>query len=100
MSPRLLPLLLVLYGPALPLSAQGLYYEGGLSMARGTYIFTERTTSWSLATGFAFDRHAVTLRASLPVHLQNTTLVSLSGPGGGLPTGGSSSGTVADTGSA
>jgi hypothetical protein len=94
------PLVLALYGPALPLAAQGLQYEGGLSVASGTYIFTERTTSWSLFTGFAFDKRRVTLRASWPVHLQNTTLVSLSGPGGGLPTGGSSSGVVADTGAA
>ncbi len=93
-------LVLALYGPALPLAAQGFQYEGGLSVASGTYIFTERTTSWSLFTGFALDMHPLTLRASLPVHLQNTTLVSLSGPGGGLPTGGSSNGAVADTGAA
>jgi hypothetical protein len=100
MSIRALPLLLALYRPAPPLVAQGLYYEGGLSVSRGSYIFTERTTSWSLFTGFAFDVQRVTLRLALPVHLQNTTLVSLSGHGGGLPTGGSSSGAVADTGSA
>jgi hypothetical protein len=100
MSGRALPLVIVLYGPALPLAAQGLYYEGGVSVARGTYIFTERTTSWSLFTGLAFDTKRVTLRASVPVHLQNTTLVSLSGPGGGLPTGGSSSGVVGDSGAA
>lgn len=100
MTVRAVPLVLALMGPALPLAAQGLYYEGGLAVARGAYIFTERTTSWSLFTGLAFDKNRVTLHASLPVHLQNTTLVSLSGPGGRLPTGGSSSGVVADSGAA
>ena len=100
MNGRAVPLVLALYGPALSLAAQGLQYEGGLSVASGTYIFTERTTSWSLFTGFAVDKDRVTLRASLPVHVQNTTLVSLSGPGGRLPTGGSSSGVVADSGAA
>ena len=100
MSPRALSLVLVLYAPALPLSAQGLSYEGGLSLSSGRYIFTERTTSWSLVTGFSFDRGRVTVRASLPVHLQNTTLVSLSGPGGRLPSGGASSEAVSDTGAA
>jgi len=83
-------------GPA-PLAAQGLSYEGGLSLATGTYIFAERTTSWSLSSGLAATRGPVTLRASVPIYLQNTTLVSLSGPGGGLPTGGSSSDAVADS---
>jgi hypothetical protein len=100
MNGRVVPLVLALYGPALPLAAQGLQYEGGLSVASGTYIFTERTTSWSLFTGFALEKNRVSLRASLPVHVQNTTLVSLSGFGGRLPTGGSSSGVVADSGAA
>ena len=91
--------LLAALGPA-PVAAQGLYYEGGLSLATGTYIFAERTTSWAASTGLAVGSRRVTLRASLPVYLQNSTLVSLSGPGGGLPTGGSSSHAVADSGAA
>lgn len=86
-------------GPA-PLAAQGLYYEGGLSVASGTYIFAQRTTSWASSTGIAVGSPRVTFRASIPVYHQNTTLVSLWGPGGGLPTGGSSSGAVADSGAA
>lgn len=100
MKRQALPLVLALYGPTLPLAAQGLHYDGGLSVASGAYIFTERTTSWSLFTGFTLERARVTLRASVPLHLQNTTLVSLSGPGGRLPTGGSSSTAVSDTGTA
>lgn len=86
-------------GPA-PLVAQGLYYEGSVSLATGTYIFAERTTSWTVSTGVAAGTSRVTFRASVPVYFQNTTLVSLSGPGGGLPTGGSSSDAVADSGAA
>jgi hypothetical protein len=88
--------LLAALGPA-PLAAQGLYYEGGLSLASGTYIFAERTTSWGISSGLAATSGPVTLRASVPVYFQNTTLVSLSGPGGGIPTGGSSSDAVADS---
>jgi hypothetical protein len=88
--------LLAALGPA-SLAAQGLYYEGGLSLASGTYIFAERTTSWGISSGLAATSGPVTLRASVPVYFQNTTLVSLSGPGGGIPTGGSSSDAVADS---
>ena len=87
-------------GPALPLVAQGLFYEGGLSVASGAYIFADRTTGWSLSTGLAAGTRRLTFRATLPVYLQNTSLVSLSGPGGAIPTGGSSSGAVADSGAA
>lgn len=100
MRRQALLLVLALHSPTLPLAAQGLHYDGGLSVASGAYIFTERTTSWSLFTGLTLDQGRFTFRASLPVHLQNTTLVSLSGPGGGLPTGGPSSGTVSDSGAA
>ena len=89
-----------LMGPALPLVAQGLFYEGGLSVASGVFIFAERTTGWSLSTGLAAGTRRLTFRATLPVYLQNTSLVSLSGPGGAIPTGGSSSGVVADSGAA
>lgn len=90
----------LLLGPAPQLWAQGLYYEGSLSVASGRYIFAERTTSWSLATGLAVGSGRVTVRASFPVYLQNSTLVSLSSPAGGMPTGGSSSGAVSDSGAA
>lgn len=91
--------LLAAHGPA-ALQAQGLSYEGELSLATGTYIFAERTTSWSLSSGLAVTSGPFTLRAAVPVYLQNTSLVALSGPGGRLPTGGSSSGSVADSGAA
>lgn len=76
--------------------AQMLHYEGGLSMASGTYIFTQRTNSFTLATGLAFSAGPVTFRGTVPVFLQNTTLVASSGSML-VPTGGSSVGTVADS---
>jgi hypothetical protein len=80
-------------------STQQLHYEGALSLSSGTYLFTERTNSWTLSTGLAFTEGPVTVRASLPMYVQNTTLLTSSG-GGLVPTGGSSGGTVADSSSA
>ena len=100
MTGRAAALLVVALGSALPLAAQSLHYEGGLSVATGRYIFAERTTSWSLATGLALGSGPVTVRMTWPVYLQNSTLISISGPAGSMPTGGSSSGAVADSGAA
>lgn len=79
-----------------PLGAQTLHYEGSLGIATGTYIFTERTSSWNVSTGLALAAGPVTLRATLPVFYQNTTLVASAGSGL-VPTGGSSGAAVADT---
>lgn len=101
MTPRAaLALLVAAIGSAPPVGAQSLYYDGGLSVASGAYIFPERTTGWSLFTGLAADARHLTFRVTLPVYLQNSTLIALSGPGGSTPTGGSSAGIVADTGTA
>ena len=64
---------------AVPLSAQTLHYEGSAGLATGTYIFTQRTSSWSINTGLAFGAGPVTFRASLPVFYQNTTLITSTG---------------------
>lgn len=82
-----------------PLAAQGIRLEGGLGVTSGTYLFEERTTTWSLSAGLAAEMGAFTLRGSVPVYLQNSTLVAGSATGH-IPTGGSSSGTVADSGRA
>lgn len=78
-------------GAALLLSVQvaaaQVTYEGSLSGSTGTYLFTERTTGLVLTTGFSFRTGPVTLRASLPLWYQNTTLVTSSGAGS-IPTGG------------
>jgi len=83
-------------GLASAAGAQMLHYEGGLSLASGNYIFTERTNSFTLSTGLAFSAGPVTIRGTFPVFLQNTTLVASSGSML-LPTGGASGGTVADS---
>lgn len=77
-------------------AAQTLHYEGGAGLATGTYIFTERTSSWSVSTGLALRAGPVTFRAALPVFYQSSTLVASTGSGY-IPTGGSSSGSVADS---
>lgn len=69
------------------LASQVVYWENGLSVSTGRYYFTARTTTWTLTTGGALQRGALTLRATLPVYMQNTTLLT-SGLAGPLPTGG------------
>jgi len=91
MKGRVLFLLGGLVGTAgSPLAAQRVRLEGGLSVASGSYVFEPRTTTWALATGLALESGRLTVRASLPLYLQNTSLVSGSGIGR-IPTGGSSS---------
>lgn len=91
----------VLVGVVLPLpalAAQQLAYEGGLSFASGNYIFSARTSSWSVASGLSLTAGRVVLRAGLPVYIQNTSLVTGSGVGM-MPSGGpTSSGMVSDSG--
>lgn len=88
---------LALLARALPLSAQGLAYEGGLALTTGRYIFDTRTTSASLSTGLAYTTGRLTLRVALPLVTQNTPLVTASGAGG-MPSGGPFGGMVADSG--
>lgn len=70
---------LVLLAP--PWEAQQLSYEGALSGSTGTYIFTERTNSFILSTGLYLKAGRLSFRGTLPVWLQNTTLVTSSGAG-------------------
>lgn len=82
--------------PLSALSAQGVYYEGGIGLTSGTYIFTERTNTITLLTGLALHAGPVTIRATIPAYAQNTTLLAGSSTGL-IPTGGSSSSLVADS---
>ena len=63
-----------------------IHYEGGITVASGDYSTSERTTSISWMTGLALERGRVTARASIPLWLQNSTLVSITG-GGPVPSG-------------
>lgn len=84
--------------PLLPLGAQGIAYEGGVSLSSGHYIFATRTTSWTISTGLSVTAGRLVLRAAVPTYIQNTSLVTGSGAGM-MPSGGStSSGTVSDGG--
>ena len=79
-------------------AAQGISYDGGLSIATGEYIFNTPTTSWVLSTGLSARAGRFTLRAGVPLYMQNSTLVTGSGAGM-IPSGGPSSGMVRDSGS-
>ncbi len=87
---------LLLAMPIAPLEAQGVAYEGGISLATGNYFYTTRTTSWTIASGLAYSAGRLTLRAGLPVYVQNSSLVRGSGtgamPSGGLMGGGGGGG--------
>lgn len=97
---RLIPVGLALVMVPGPLLAQRLAYEGALGGATGSYFFSERTSSYVLGTGLRFRTGRLTVRASVPVWLQNTTLLTSSGAGP-LPTGGpSGQGVVGDSGQA
>jgi hypothetical protein len=102
--------MLLLVWAAPRLTGQEVAYEGSMSMSSGNYIFTQRTNTFGLTTGLAVTAGRLTVRASIPIWLQNSTVITASavglpgsgaptGPGmGGVPSGGSSSGTVGDSG--
>lgn len=81
----------------LPLAAQSLAYEGGLSVATGRYFFDTRTTSVALTSGLALTVGRLSVRVGIPLLTQNTELVTFSGLGG-MPSGGPISGMVSDSG--
>ena len=82
-----------------PVAAQEVAWEAALAMATGTYLFTERSTGWTLTNGLAATVGPVALRVSWPVQMQNSALVTTSGSSW-IPTGGSYRGMVADSGAA
>jgi hypothetical protein len=59
------------------LDAQAVHYEGGLSVASGTYTFVERTTSWTLSNGLALSAGPLVLRGVVPLFRQNTAALTL-----------------------
>jgi hypothetical protein len=89
--------IIALLAVPLPLAAQSLAYEGGLSVTTGRYFFDTRTTSVALSTGLALTAGRITVRVGIPVLTQNTELVTSSGIGG-MPSGGPISGMVSDSG--
>lgn len=81
MSPRrrerlLAALVLLLPAPAL---AQGAFLEGGLSLARGDYVYTEPTSSGAASVGLAYSTARLTARVSVPFFVRDTRLLTVRG---------------------
>jgi hypothetical protein len=78
-----------------PAAGQDVRYTGSVGYASGSYVFTERTESFSLLNGLSVTAGRWSLSASLPVVVQNSGAVSFVG-GMGVPTGahGDSGGSV------
>jgi hypothetical protein len=60
-------------------TAQGLYVEGGLSFARGDYVYTQQTSGGGAALGFAWSSRRFTARVTLPYFVRDTRLLTVSG---------------------
>lgn len=83
----LVPIAAMLVLAAGPLQAQDLTYRGSLGYSTGSYVFAERTHSAYLFTGLGLGAGPFRLDASIPLVLQNSTLVTWVA-GEPLPTGG------------
>jgi len=66
------------------LEAQAVHYEGGLSVASGTYTFVERTTSWTFSNGLALSAGPFVLRGVVPLFRQNTAALTVTGVDGSV----------------
>ena len=60
-------------------TAQGLYLEGGLSFARGDYVYTQQTNGGGAALGLAWSSRRLTARVTLPYFVRDTRLLTVSG---------------------
>lgn len=87
----LLPVVLPLIGAALvpgaPAPAQEVSYTGSLQYSTGAYVFQQRTHSVYLISGLGVRGDRLELSGSLPVVLQNSTVVTWV-QGMPVPTGG------------
>lgn len=86
-------LILAAAATAQGVAAQTVTYNGSLSWSRGSYIFTDPTSSFWLSSGLSLRAGPVSLSASVPVIVQNSGVVSFVA-GRPLPTGGESSAVV------
>ena len=60
-------------------AAQGLFVEGGLSWARGDYVYTRQTSGGGAAVGLAWSSRRFTARVTLPFFVRDTRLLTVSG---------------------
>lgn len=56
-------------------AAQELHLEGGVSFARGDYVYTERTNGVGAMAGFAWSHRRLTARATLPYFVRDTRIL-------------------------
>jgi hypothetical protein len=70
--------LFILFVPGTGLS-QGLFLEGGLSLARGDYVYAQQTSSGGAAAGLAWSGRRITVRATLPYFVRDTAVLTLAG---------------------
>jgi len=61
------------------LEAQGAYFEGGVSFATGDYVYTQRTSGGAASAGLAWTTGRLTLRASVPWFVRETTVLTEAG---------------------
>jgi len=57
---------------------QGLYFEGGLSLARGDYVYSQQMSSGGAAAGLAWTGGRLTVRATLPYFVRDTSVLPAS----------------------
>ena len=79
--------------PAAGAHAQRVDYSATLSASRGSFIFSEPTTSWVFDQGFAWNAERWRLGLNLPVVRQNSSAITYVG-GIPVPTGGPYAGAV------
>ncbi len=77
--------------------AQNVVYSGGVQYSAGAYYFEETTKSFYLTNGFSWQTDRYSLSASFPFVVQSTPWVSYT-EFGGVPTGGTQSGEVHQSG--
>jgi len=69
-------LTLLLPAPAL---AQGAFLEGGISLARGDYVYTAPTISGAASLGLAYSTPSLTARVTVPYFVRDTNLLTVRG---------------------
>jgi hypothetical protein len=70
---------LLLTLPSAAAAAEGLYLEGGLSFARGDYVYVQQTSGGGATAGLAWSSSRFTARVTVPFFVRDTQLLTLSG---------------------
>ena len=62
-----------------PVLGQGAFLEGGLSLARGDYVYTTPTSSAAASLGLAWSTPRLTARLTVPFFVRDTRLLTVRG---------------------